>query len=65
MLGSVACRRYAVEGMGFVEVVAGRLFTEVEVGRFSLSANGCVGTGFAVRIIMSSNSWSRQASRKW
>jgi hypothetical protein len=56
MLDSMACRRYAVEGMGFVEIVAGRLFTKVEVGRFSLSANGCVGTGFAVRIIMSSNS---------
>ena len=54
MLDSMACRRYAVEGMGFVEIVAGRLFTKVEVGRFSLSANGCVGTGFAVS--MSSNS---------
>jgi len=45
MLGSMACRRYAVEGMGFVEIVAGRLFTKVEVGRFSLSSKRVCGNG--------------------
>ena len=29
MLDSMAYRRYAVEGMGFVEIVASRLFTKV------------------------------------
>ena len=40
MLGSMACRRYAVEGMGFVEIVASRLFTKSRLVDFRSRQTG-------------------------